>query len=135
MDRTYSEYLEKLRSAGLRPTRQRLALSRLLFEGVEPRHVTAEGLHGQATAAGAGISLATVYNTLRQFTSAGLLREIVVDPDRTYFDTNIENHHHFYFVEEKRLADITDGDLEITGLPKPPDGSEISQIDVIVRLK
>lgn len=135
MDRTYSEYLEKLRSAGLRPTRQRLALSRLLFEGVEPRHVTAEGLHGQATAAGAGISLATVYNTLRQFTSAGLLREIVVDPDRTYFDTNIENHHHFYFVEEKRLADIADGDLEITGLPKPPDGSEISQIDVIVRLK
>lgn len=135
MDRTYSEYLEKLRSAGLRPTRQRLALSRLLFEGVEPRHVTAEGLHGQATAAGAGISLATVYNTLRQFTSAGLLREIVVDPDRTYFDTNVENHHHFYFVEEKRLADIADGDLEITGLPKPPDGSEISQIDVIVRLK
>lgn len=135
MDRTYSEYLEKLRSAGLRPTRQRLALSRLLFEGAEPRHVTAEGLHGQATAAGAGISLATVYNTLRQFTSAGLLREIVVDPDRTYFDTNVENHHHFYFVEEKRLADIADGDLEITGLPKPPDGSEISQIDVIVRLK
>src|SRR5438874_5167375 len=87
--------VERLRRAGLRPTRQRLALARLLFEGGD-RHVTAEGLHGEALGGHIRVSLATVYNTLHQFTEAGLLREVVVEPGRSYFDTNIDDHHHFF---------------------------------------
>src|SRR5262245_7982586 len=87
--------VEKLRKAGLRPTRQRLALAQLLF-GRGDRHVTAEGLHEEAVGAGMPVSLATVYNTMHQFTAAGLLREVTVDGTRTYFDTNTGDHHHFY---------------------------------------
>src|SRR3989344_5255926 len=94
--RPYTQVLDRLRTAGLRPTRQRLALAKLLFEGGD-RHVTAEMLHAEAQTAAIRVSLATVYNTLHQFTAAGLLREIVVDSQRSYFDTNMTDHHHFYF--------------------------------------
>ena len=87
--------VDRLIEAGLRPTRQRVALARLLFDGGD-RHVTAEALHGEATAAGQAMALATVYNTLHQFTEAGLLREVVIEAGRSYFDTNIRDHHHFY---------------------------------------
>src|ERR1700739_2250666 len=90
-----STVLERLRAVNLRPTRQRLALARLLLENGE-RHVTAEQLHGEALAAGIGVSLATVYNTLHQFTHSGLLHEVVVEPGRSYFDTNTSDHHHFF---------------------------------------
>jgi len=126
--------LRRLRDAGLRPTRQRVALARLLLEGGD-RHVTAEQLHGEVTAAAIRVSLATVYNTLHQFTAAGLLREVVVEPGRSYFDTNIDDHHHFFWEPSGVLQDIPGKDVVISGLPLPPTGTEVSRIEVIVRVR
>lgn len=123
-----------LRSAGLRPTRQRQSLGGLLFDGVD-RHVTAEMLHEQAIRASVPVSLATVYNTLHQFTHAGLLREVAVDGAKSYFDTNTSDHHHFYVEDENRLIDIEGGSITVSGLPKAPDGMRITHIDVVVRVK
>ncbi len=131
--RTYTQFLERLRSAGLRPTRQRLALSKLLFENGD-RHVTAEMLHAEATAANMRVSLATVYNTLHQFTNVGLLREIVIGTARSYFDTNTSDHHHFYFENAGVLEDIDSGQITIGGLPDAPAGVAIKRIDVVVRV-
>src|SRR2546423_146566 len=126
--------VERLRAVGLRPTRQRLALARLLFDG-EDRHVTAEQLHGEALGAAIQVSLATVYNALHQFTDAGLLREVVVEPGRSYFDTNIDDHHHFFCEASGALRDIAGRDVTISGIPVPPAGTEISRIEVIVRVR
>jgi len=131
--RPYSHIIERIRSAGLRPTRQRLALAKLLFDSGN-RHVTAEMLHGESLHHGISVSLATVYNTLNQFTAAGLLREIVVDGDRSYFDTNISQHHHFYHTDSGRLQDIDSNDVVMAQLPAAPAGMEIERVDVIVRL-
>ena len=133
-ERPYRQVLERLRAAGLRPTRQRLALARLLFDG-EDRHVTAEILHGEAVQSRVQVSLATVYNTLHQFTDAGLLREIVVEPGRSYFDTNMSDHHHFFQEETSRLEDIDGDDIAIGNLPEPPPGTAVSRVDVIVRVQ
>jgi len=132
-DRPYAQTLQALRDKGLRPTRQRLALGRLLFEGGD-RHVTAEALHGEASRAGVRVSLATVYNTLHQFTDAGLLRQVVVDGGCTYFDTNLTDHHHFYHVDDARLQDIPGEGIEVIGLPETPEGAELERIEVIVRV-
>jgi len=123
-----------LRSAGLRPTRQRLSLGTLLFDGVD-RHVTAEMLHEQAILASVPVSLATVYNTLHQFTRAGLLREVAVDGAKSYFDTNTSDHHHFYLEDENSLMDIEGGAISVSGLPSAPAGMEVTHIDVVVRVK
>ena len=133
-ERPYTRVLDQLRSAGLRLTRQRLALAKLLFGGME-RHVTAEMLHGEAQAARVPVSLATVYNTLHQFTDAGLLKEIMVDSGRSYFDTNTSHHHHFYCETSGELSDISGADVAIDLLLEPPLGKEVSGIDVIVRVK
>lgn len=124
----------KLRAAGLRPTRQRLALGRLLFAEVD-RHVTAESLHDEAAGSGAELSLATVYNTLHQFTSAGLLRQVIVDGAKTYFDTNTGDHHHFYIEDRALLMDIPGDSVHIDGLPKAPPGTMVDRVDIVVRLK
>ncbi|HWD58771.1 MAG TPA: Fur family transcriptional regulator [Stellaceae bacterium] len=126
--------LARLRGAGLRPTRQRLALAKLLFDSAD-RHVTAEQLHGEATAAAIPVSLATVYNTLHQFTGAGLLREVVVEPGRSYFDTNVDDHHHFYCESTGALQDIPGTAITVGQLPHAPPGSEISRVDVIIRVR
>lgn len=124
---------ELLRGAGLRPTRQRVALARLLFaEG--DRHVTAERLHEEALACRVPVSLATVYNTLHQFTEAGLLREVAVEGAKTYFDTNTSNHFHFFCERDGELLDIETGEISIEGLPEAPEGMAISRVDVLVRL-
>lgn len=125
--------LAYLRQAGLRPTQQRLALVELLFEKGN-RHVTAENLFTEALAAGFKISLATVYNTLHTFTSKGLLREISIDSARSYFDTNIEEHHHFYLEKSGVLKDIEHGEIGFTRLPETPDGMKISRVDVVIRV-
>jgi len=125
--------IERLRAAGLRPTRQRLALARLLFDDGD-RHVTAESLHGEALAGHIRVSLATVYNTLHQFTSAGLLREVVVEPGRSYFDTNIDDHHHFFSESAGTLQDIPGRGVVISGLPDAPAGTQIRRVEVIVRI-
>src|SRR5690606_8926118 len=122
-----------LRQAGLRPTRQRLALGALLF-GSGDRHVTAEMLHAEAVGAGERVSLATVYNTLHQFKRAGLLREIAIDGSKAYFDTNTSNHNHFLIESEGRLVDIPGANITIDQLPEPPAGMRISHIDVVIRL-
>jgi Fur family iron response transcriptional regulator len=124
---------EVLRRAGLRPTRQRVALGRLLFAG-EDRHVTAEMLHEEAVRVGQRVSLATVYNTLHQFKRAGLLREIAVCGQRAYFDTNTSNHNHYFIEADGSLIDIPGGTVRVEGLPPPPDNLRIAHIDVVVRL-
>ena len=126
------ELRERLREAGLRPTRQRLALGQLLF-GPGDRHLTAEMLHEEAIRNAVPVSLATIYNTLHQFTQAGLLREVAIDGARTYFDTNTSNHQHFFYENDNTLVDIDD-EMRVSGMPTPPEGMEISRIDVVVRL-
>src|SRR5690606_18617692 len=130
-DATESDLVQFLRRAGLRPTRQRLALGALLF-GSEDRHVTAEMLHAEAVAAGERVSLATVYNTLHQFKRAGLLREIAIDGSKAYFDTNTSNHNHFLIETEGRLIDIPDSTITIDRIPEPPEGMRISHVDVVI---
>ncbi len=131
--RPYSGLIERLKAVGLRPTRQRLALAKLLF-GPGNRHVSAERLHVEAVEAQVRVSLATVYNTLHQFTAVGLLREVVAEPGRSYFDTNVEDHHHFYFEETRRLEDIPGDDLRVLDLPEAPAGTRIARVDIIVRV-
>ncbi|HEY1794893.1 MAG TPA: Fur family transcriptional regulator [Stellaceae bacterium] len=136
MDRnaTSATALDRLRAVGLRPTRQRIALARLLFEGSD-RHVTAEQLRTEAQGAAIRVSLATVYNTLHQFTAAGLLREVVVEPGRSYFDTNVDDHHHFFCETSGMLQDIPGESIAVGALPSPPPGTEISRVDVIIRVR
>jgi len=126
---------QKLRAAGLRPTRQRIALADLLFAKGD-RHVTAESLHAEADAADLPVSLATVYNTLNQFTQANLLREVACEGNKSYFDTNISNHYHFYIEGdgERKLIDIPVDSIDVGGLPPTPPGKKIGRIDVIVQL-
>jgi len=123
-----------LRMAGLRPTRQRIALAELLFAGAH-RHVSAEQLHGEAEASRVNVSLATIYNTLHQFQQAGLLREVAIDASRSYFDTDTSDHHHFYLEDEQRVVDIPSTSIVIAGLPEAPDGMEVTHVDVIVRVR
>jgi len=133
-ERPFAGTIDRLRGVGLRPTRQRLALARLLLDGGD-RHVSAEALHQEAREAGFKISLATIYNTLHQFTQAGLLREVVVEPGRSYFDTNVSDHHHFFHSDTGSLQDIPGDQVAMNLLPAAPDGTEIDRVDVIVRLK
>ena len=131
--RPFSHVLDRLRAVGLRPTRQRLALAKLLFEGGN-RHITAEVLHAEALRSNIRVSLATVYNTLHQFTGAGLLREIIVDSSLSYFDTNTTDHHHFFVEETGRLDDIPGERIVVSGLPEAPEGTSVKRVDVIVRV-
>ncbi|CAH1656622.1 MULTISPECIES: iron response transcriptional regulator IrrA [unclassified Chelatococcus] len=125
---------EHLRKAGLRPTRQRISLGWLLFAKGD-RHVSAEMLYEEATLARVPVSLATVYNTLHQFTEAGLLRELAVDGSKTYFDTNVSDHHHFFLEGDDTLMDIPAPAVAVSDLPEPPPGMEVARVDVIVRLR
>ena len=123
----------KLRAAGLRSTRPRLALAQLLF-GAGNRHVTAEGLHEEARNAGLSVSQATIYNTLNQFLNAGLLSEVIVDSARSYFDTNVTEHHHFFIENENLLIDIPLNQVVLSTVPDAPEGYDLRGIDVVIRL-
>jgi len=124
----------RLRHAGLRPTRQRVELAGLLFKDRD-RHVTAETLHDEVTRAGVKVSLATVYNTLHQFTQAGLLRQVIVDAARGYFDTNTGDHQHFFLETEGLLIDIPGESIAVAGVPTPPPGLSVDRVDVVVRVR
>jgi Fur family iron response transcriptional regulator len=124
-----------LARGGLRPTRQRVALATLLVGDGRDRHVTAESLHQAADRSGESVSLATVYNTLRAFCEAGLMREITVDGSKSYFDTNMTDHPHFFWEDEARLTDAPAAELEIRRLPEAPEGAEIAAVDVVIRLR
>jgi Fur family transcriptional regulator, iron response regulator len=136
LDRTQSslDVETRVRGAGLRPTRQRVALAELLFAKGD-RHLSAEELHEEAVDAGVAVSLATVYNTLHQFTEAGLLRILAIEGARTYFDTNTSDHHHFFIEGANTVLDIAHGPVSVSNLPEPPEGMEIANVDIIVRLR
>lgn len=130
----FHDVREILRTAGLRPTRQRVMLGWLLF-GRGHRHVTAEMLYDEACEARISVSLATVYNTLHQFREAGLLRQLAVDGTKSYFDTNMAEHHHFFIEEDQTLVDIPEGMVAVADIPQAPEGSEVVCVEVIVRLR
>ena len=132
---TRSHVTHWLARGKLRPTRQRLALATLLVGDGQDRHVTAEGLFDLAAQAGEKVSLATVYNTLRAFCSAGLLNEIVVDGARSYFATRMDDHPHFHWEDSHALTDAPAEELQITGLPLAPQGMQVARVDVVIRLK
>src|SRR5690242_16699140 len=123
-----------LRQVGLRPTRQRMALGWILFAKGD-RHLTAEMLYEEATKAKVPVSLATVYNALHQFTDVGLLRQVAVDGSKTYFDTNVSDHHHFFIEGENELVDIPSAEVVFGNTPTAPEGYEIARIDIVVRLR
>jgi Fur family iron response transcriptional regulator len=133
--RPFAQALKIIQDVGLRPTRQRLLLSKLLFERGEDWHVTAESLHEDVQKSGARVSLATVYNTLHQFTESGLLRQIVVDSGKAYFDTNTSDHHHFFDARLGLLQDIPNDDVILESLPAAPKGSRIGRVDVIIQIE
>ncbi|MEL6376650.1 MAG: iron response transcriptional regulator IrrA [Pseudomonadota bacterium] len=124
-----------LSGAGLRPTRQRVALAALLVGDGKDRHVTAESLYAATQQAGDNVSLATVYNTLRAFCGVGLLQEVTVDGSKSYFDTKTHDHPHFYWEDENKLTDAPADELEIARLPEAPQGAEIASVDVVIRLR
>ncbi len=124
----------RLRRHGLRPTRQRIALADLLFAKGD-RHLTVEELHEEAVGANVPVSLATVYNTLHQFTEAGLIRVLAVESAKTYFDTNTSDHHHFFVEGRNEILDLPVSNLTIENLPEPPEGMEIAHVDVVIRLR
>ncbi len=124
-----------LRSAGLRPTRQRVALAGLLVGDGKDRHVTAEGLYASAYRSGVRVSLATIYNTLKAFCDAGLMREITVDGSKSYFDTNTSSHPHYYWEDSGAVTDAPAGQMEISRLPAAPKGTEIVNVGVVIRLR
>jgi Fur family iron response transcriptional regulator len=125
---------EMLQRAGLRPTRQRVALADLLFSGGD-RHLTAEMLHVEASQKEISVSLATVYNTINRLAYVGLLRQVSVDGSKSYFDTNVSAHHHFYVENSHELIDISDPQFALNKMPDIPDEYEIARIEVVVRLR
>ncbi|WP_295532743.1 iron response transcriptional regulator IrrA [uncultured Thioclava sp.] len=124
-----------LAEGGLRPTRQRLALAALLVGDGENRHVTAESLFAAARDAGERVSLATIYNTLRAFCEAGLMHEITVDGSRSYFDTRMDDHPHFFWEDENRISDAPAEELELIRVPKAPAGAQVTRVDVVIRVR
>lgn len=134
-DQAIDQAAHWLAEAGLRPTRQRLSLAALLVGDGQNRHVTAETLYAAATESGEKVSLATVYNTLRAFCDAGLLNEITVDATRSYFDTRMDDHPHFFWEDNQKLTDAPADELEILRLPAPPQGFEVARVDVVIRLR
>ncbi|WP_371872873.1 iron response transcriptional regulator IrrA [Notoacmeibacter sp. MSK16QG-6] len=129
-----SRLRDRMRANGLRPTRQRMHLATLLFTRGN-RHVTAEEIHAEALGEGVSVSLATVYNTLHQFTEAGLLRVLSIETNKTYFDTDTSDHYHFLVEGGAQLFDIPEGSVELGSLPTPPEGYEIAHVDVVIRLR
>jgi len=124
-----------LAHGGLRPTRQRLALATLLIGDGMNRHVTAEGLYAEARQAGEAVSLATVYNTMRAFCQAGLMQEITVDATRSFFDTRMDEHPHYFWEETSQITDAPVEDLVISKLPAAPAGTEMTRVDVVLRVR
>ena len=131
---TLAYFAEQLRLAGLRPTRQRVAIAALLIDG-RHRHVSADSLTEEITAAGIKVSVGTVYNTLNQFTDAGLLRRVLVHNEYSLFDTNTDHHHHFYDSSSDQLVDIRNDDVILAKLPQAPDGHAIKSVDVVIHIQ
>lgn len=134
-DRAHDTAQAWLARAHVRPTRQRVALAALLVGDGCDRHVTAESLFMAARDSGESVSLATVYNTLRAFCEAGLMNEITVDATRSYFDTCVDEHPHFFWEDTQELTDAPEGSVSFDKLPDAPAGAAISRVDVVIRLR
>ena len=130
------DILKKLRSSGLRPTKQRVEIAKFLFEREKTFHFTVESLNKLLTKkSDTQIALATIYNTVHAFKAAGHLSEVEVRGNKSYFDTNVSNHHHFYDSETAELIDIDANDIVIQKIPKAPDGKKIKNVEVFINLK
>ena len=129
-------YVQKLRSSNLRPTKQRLKICEFLFDREKTFHFTVETLNKKINKNGATkVSLATIYNTLEAFTSAGYLKEVLTSKNKSYYDTNIKSHHHFYDEESKELTDIDDSQIKLSKVPIPPKGKKIKNLEVVIRIR
>ena len=130
------DILKKLRSSGLRPTKQRVEIAKFLFEREKTFHFTVESLNKLLTKKlTSKIALATIYNTVHAFKAAGHLSEVEVRGNKNYFDTNVSNHHHFYDSETAELIDINANDIVIQKIPKAPNGKKIKNVEVFINLK
>lgn len=130
---TRAEVIALLRAYDVTPTQQRIEIGQLLFQG--PQHVSAEQVLSRVNGANGNVSKATVYNTLGLFAEKGLIREVVVDPNKLFYDTNLEPHHHFFHVKTGRLEDIDSTRISLGALPECPPGMDIEGVDIIIRLK
>ena len=129
-------YVQKLRSSNLRPTKQRLKICQFLFDREKTFHFTVETLNKKINKNGATkVSLATIYNTVEAFTSAGYLKEILTSKNKSYYDTNIKSHHHFYDEGSKELTDIHYSQIELSKVPVPPKGKKIKNLEVVIRIQ
>ena len=129
-------YVQKLRSSNLRPTKQRLKICKFLFDREKTFHFTVETLNKKINKNGATkISLATIYNTVEAFTSAGYLKEILTSKNKSYYDTNIKSHHHFYDEGNKELTDIHYSQVKLSKVPTPPKGKKIKNLEVVIRIQ
>ena len=130
------DILKRLRSSGLRPTKQRVEIAKLLFEREKTFHFTVESLSKLlAKRTTSKFALATVYNTVHSFEAAGHLSKVEVRGKKTYFDTNVSNHHHFYDSDSSELIDIDANDIVIQKIPKAPNGKKIKIVEVFINLK
>ena len=131
----YKEYIDKLRSSRLRPTKQRLMLSKILFGQKKTFHFTIEKLKKIVKKKSKQkVSLATLYNTVHSFEKRGYLKAISLKGNKTFYDTNTENHHHFYDEDLSQLIDIKNQNISINSLPSVPNGKKIKEIEVVIRV-
>ena len=129
-------YVQKLRSSNLRPTKQRLKICQFLFDREKTFHFTVETLNKKINKNGATkVSLATIYNTVEAFTNAGYLKEILTSKNKSYYDTNIKSHHHFYDEGSKELTDIHYSQIKLSKVPIPPKGKKIKNLEVVIRIQ
>ena len=129
-------YVQKLRSSNLRPTKQRLKICQFLFNREKTFHFTVETLNKKINKnKGTKVSLATIYNTVEAFTSAGYLKEILTSKNKSYYDTNIKSHHHFYDEGSKELTDIHYSQIKLSKVPTPPKGKKIKNLEVVIRIQ
>ena len=136
MEKNLKIYTEKLRSSNLRPTKQRLKICQFLFDREKTFHFTVEALNKKINKNGASkVSLATIYNTVEAFTSAGYLKEILTNKNKSYYDTNIKSHHHFYDEISKELTDIHYSQIKLSKVPVPPKGKKIKNLEVVIRIQ
>ena len=130
------EFVNKLRTSGLRPTKQRILIAKNLFERNKTFHFTVEALNKEVNKKGkVRVSLATVYNTVEAFTKAGYLKEILTSKSKSYYDTNIKSHHHFYDEGTKKLTDIDYNQVKLSKVPTPPKGKKIKNLEVVIRIE
>ena len=131
-----NEIINKLRSSGLRPTKQRILIAKNLFDTNKTFHFTVEALNKKISKNGnEKISLATIYNTVEAFNDAGYLKEILTSKNKRYYDTNIKSHHHFYDEGSRELTDINYNQVKLSKVPTPPKGKKIKNLEVVIRVQ